>query len=204
MQEKDSILPENKIIEAANKVFLKYGVDGATMQQIADEAEMSRTSLHYYFRNKAHILDKVLETVKGKIIPTMARVIDADLTVLQKIELFINDYIDLILKNPMIPSFVFYDMQRNPGWIIDLLKSENLHIEKFINQMKKEISEGKLNECRIEDLGANLIGMCVFPMLSKPIFLEFAFDKNNGAFYNFMSSRKKEIAKVIENWLKPK
>jgi len=44
---------ETKIFEAANNVFLKYGIDSATMGQIADETGISRTSLNYYFRSKS-------------------------------------------------------------------------------------------------------------------------------------------------------
>ena len=43
---------EEKIYEAARKVFIRKGMDGARMQEIADEAGMNKALLHYYFRNK--------------------------------------------------------------------------------------------------------------------------------------------------------
>ena len=50
------IEPEKKILDAAKKVFETQGYSGARMQQIADEAGISKASLHYYFRSKENLL----------------------------------------------------------------------------------------------------------------------------------------------------
>ena len=43
---------ELKIFEAAQKVFQKSGFEGARMQEIANEAGINKSMLHYYYRNK--------------------------------------------------------------------------------------------------------------------------------------------------------
>ena len=43
---------KKKILAAAKKVFVSKGMAGARMQDIADEAGINNTLLHYYFRNK--------------------------------------------------------------------------------------------------------------------------------------------------------
>ena len=55
---------ERKILEAAGKVFMMKGRLGASMQDIADEAGINRTLLHYYFRNK----EKLFDTIFTKIV----------------------------------------------------------------------------------------------------------------------------------------
>ncbi len=80
---------ETKIIDAANKVFLKYGVDSAKMVQIAEEANISRTSLNYYFRSKNHLVKKVLNDLENKIVPTVSSLInDETMPLIVKIESF--------------------------------------------------------------------------------------------------------------------
>lgn len=195
--------PETRIIEAANKVFLKNGVDGTTMSKIADEAKISRTSLHYYFRNKEGLLHKVLETIKARIIPTLSDIIDAEESIVAKIELFINVYTDLIMDNPMIPGFLFMEMQRDAEWIVNLFKEQNLNFDRLSSQIEKEIADGKLRPFKLEDLFANIIGMSVFPLLGKPVFMEFIFNHNDKDFSAFIMSRKNIIMSVIENWLTP-
>ena len=57
---------EERIINAARKVFLQKGMDGARMQEIADEAGINKSLLHYYFRSKSKLFDEVFnETFKS-------------------------------------------------------------------------------------------------------------------------------------------
>jgi TetR/AcrR family transcriptional regulator len=57
---------EEKILEAALNVFSAYGFRGATIDQIAEAAGMSKPNLLYYFRTKEAIhrtlLDQMLST----------------------------------------------------------------------------------------------------------------------------------------------
>ena len=50
---------EQRILDAAHRVFLRRGTAGARMQEIADEAAVNKALLHYYFRSKDEILFEV-------------------------------------------------------------------------------------------------------------------------------------------------
>ncbi len=195
--------PEARIIEAANKVFLKYGVEAATMMQIADEAGLSRTSLHYYYRDKAHLFEAVFRTIEHKLWPALSYVFDADVPVIQKVEKFVNEYIQLIVDYPMIPGFMSSEIQRNPQWINELYKSKCVNFDGLRKSLEQEASEGKIRSISVEDLIANTVGMCVFPTLSKPVYLEFVFQGNEEGFNSFMQQRKKIVMDVITAWLRP-
>ena len=52
---------EIRIIAAAERIFLLKGLDGARMQDIADEASINKAMLHYYFRNKQQLFDIILD-----------------------------------------------------------------------------------------------------------------------------------------------
>lgn len=43
---------EERMLDAARRVFLKKGMMGARMQEVADEAGINKALLHYSFRNK--------------------------------------------------------------------------------------------------------------------------------------------------------
>ncbi|OUY09239.1 TetR family transcriptional regulator C-terminal domain-containing protein [Acinetobacter populi] len=51
------------IIQAALKVFSLYGLTGASMEQIAQEADMSKSNLFYYFDSKDELYTAVLSHV---------------------------------------------------------------------------------------------------------------------------------------------
>src|SRR5437870_5056289 len=51
----------SSIREAANRMFARKGFDGATMQEIATEADLSAGALYRYFPTKQHLLRAVFE-----------------------------------------------------------------------------------------------------------------------------------------------
>nr|MBP6793720.1 helix-turn-helix transcriptional regulator [Saprospiraceae bacterium] len=58
---------EIRIIAAAERIFLLKGLDGARMQDIADEASINKAMLHYYFRNKQQLFDIILDDKISKV-----------------------------------------------------------------------------------------------------------------------------------------
>lgn len=50
-----------KILDAARKEFVIQGYKGATVQSIADRAELPKANILYYFKNKENIYHAVLE-----------------------------------------------------------------------------------------------------------------------------------------------
>lgn len=52
MKKNKETATEQAILEAARKVFVEKGFDGARMQEIADEAGINKALLHYYYRSK--------------------------------------------------------------------------------------------------------------------------------------------------------
>lgn len=51
-REREKELRRNAIIDAAEKVFFSSGIDRATMDQVAEEAELSKGTLYLYFKSK--------------------------------------------------------------------------------------------------------------------------------------------------------
>jgi len=195
---------ETKIIDAANKVFLKYGVDSATMGQISEEAGISRTSLNYYFRSKNHLVKKVLSELENKIVPAVSYLVnDENMPLIVKIESFVDEYIDHITKNPMVPSFIVWELTRDPNWIIQFLKHRDINFDKLTIQINNDIKTGKVISFNYEDLFVNILGLCAFPFVTKALLLEFFFEHKEEKLSLFMDSRKIEVKRILRNWLKP-
>ncbi len=48
-------------LEQIGKLFLRYGLRGITMEEIADELGVSKKTIYYYFESKADIVDLLLQ-----------------------------------------------------------------------------------------------------------------------------------------------
>ena len=59
------------IIEAACEVFMKKGINSATMDEIASKAELSKATLYLYFTNKEELFLAVLLIVMAAFIEVM-------------------------------------------------------------------------------------------------------------------------------------
>lgn len=54
---------EKKIIAAAEREFALHGYAGATMNNIAQRAEVPKSNVHYYFKNKLQLYAEVLTSI---------------------------------------------------------------------------------------------------------------------------------------------
>lgn len=59
---------ENKILASARIVFLLYGYHGTTIEKIARGAGVSKSIIHYYFRTKNNLYQKILEMIADSIL----------------------------------------------------------------------------------------------------------------------------------------
>ena len=91
---------EEKIMEAAKIVFMKYGLYGARMQDIADKAGINKALLHYYFRSKERLFDKIFEQALSRYFDNMQVWTDETLSLKEKIFKFIESIIDFYAEYP--------------------------------------------------------------------------------------------------------
>jgi len=56
-------LQKRAVLEVAAQLFMEKGFAGASMSDVADALEISRTSLYYYFESKEQILRSLVEEV---------------------------------------------------------------------------------------------------------------------------------------------
>ena len=56
---------ERVILEAAETIFAQHGFRGSTMQMIADQADLPKANVHYYFDSKKELYRRVVEQIFG-------------------------------------------------------------------------------------------------------------------------------------------
>ena len=121
---KEEIQPEHRhhstekdILEAAKRVFQIKGMYGARMQEIADEAGINKAMLHYYFRSKDKLFDAVFQDAAKNFFSKIRELLNVDKPLLEKIEYFVENYVELLLQNSFIPAFIITEVHQNPDRI---------------------------------------------------------------------------------------
>lgn len=195
---------EQKILEAAKKVFMQKGLDGARLDEIANEAGINKALLHYYFRSKEKLFETIFDQMSGKIIPDFTLIIESKGTIEDKIELIVHRYIDFIGENPQLPVFLITELNRNPERMKDILShTENFSkMQQFAFQIITEMQVGRIKSFNPLHLILNILSMCIFPFAAKPILQAILQIKENDLDI-ILQQRKQEVTRFIKEALRP-
>jgi TetR/AcrR family transcriptional regulator len=197
ISEEHAFSTEDKILEAAKKVFIMHGLEGTSMQKIADEAQINKSLLHYYFRTKEKLFDAVFSFAFRYIVPEMQGIMNSDETVFIKIEKIIGGYMDLLMKNKFIPAFVLHEINRDPDRLFKIMKSSGVNPKIFTVQFLDEVKKGNIRSIDPRHLIVNILSMCIFPVAARPLMQRILFDNHEEAYQQFLAERKKVITDFV-------
>ena len=188
---------ENRILEAAKKVFIHNGLEGTSMQQIADEAGINKSLLHYYFRTKEKLFHAVFSYAFQYIVPQMEGILLTDSNIEVKIERIVGEYMDLLNENKFIPAFILHEINRNPDRLYDIMQKSGIRPKIFVDQFVEEMNKGNIRPIDPRQLVINILALCIFPVAARPLIQRIFFGNNEKAYQQFLQERKKTVSDFI-------
>jgi len=195
--EPHSFSTEEKILEAAKKVFVIHGLEGTSMQQIADEAKINKSLLHYYFRTKEKLFGTVLKYALKFIVPQMKGILNSEDHIFIKIERLVGEYMELLMKNKFIPAFIMHEINRNPDSLFQIMQNSGIDAKIFIDQFAEEIKNGRIRPMDPRHLIINIMSLCIFPVAARPLMQRVFFENSEMAYKQFLEERKKVVTDFI-------
>ena len=190
---------EERIKAAARKVFHQKGYAGTRTRDIAEEAGVNHAMVNYYFRSKEKLFQVVMIETMTYFFQGISTILNEEKTSLeQKIGQVVANYIDLLLEEPELPTFVFNEVRTNPEPFI-----ENSPIYKALQnsvlarQYTEAVARGEVSEPNLIQMALNVISLVIFPFIAQPILI--ALNKmDNEQYKTLMLERKK----LIPQWVK--
>jgi AcrR family transcriptional regulator len=198
-KEKDT---EEKILQSAKNIFIAKGMDGARMQEIADDAGINKALLHYYFRSKEKLFDAIFQDAFKKFVPVMSDVFQSGEPFFKKIETFIYKYLTVLDENQFIPLFIMRELNRNPDRLFNLIMGTNLKPMIFFNAIIQEMEKGTIKKLDPRHLMVHILSLCVFPYAAKPLVKKVLFYDDDEEYRKFLVERKKEVTNFVINAIK--
>jgi len=203
--ESEEGLKEQIILEAAMDEFIAHGWTGARMQAIADRAGINKTLLHYYFRSKKNLYQRILY----RVMKYFFGIVLGNIVESGSFEEFLRAAIDTIVeesgRNPRLPMFLMQELSLG-GKTARVMLREVLNEQKqpltavMLEKVRKGIEEGVIRSVDPGQFILTLIGSCLYFALAEPIIMEIGslagfmegFDRDG-----FLQKRKKEIFSVL-------
>ena len=189
---------EDKIVDAAKTVFVQKGMDGARMQHIADEAGINKALLHYYFRTKDKLFEKVFTIIFKDIFSIFEQAASEEVSFEEFLEGFIRHYINMLKSRPYIPQFVIHELNRNPERIVKLMQGSNFDKQRLFNLINKAVEDEIIRPIHPVHLITNILALCIFPFVAKPIITGFVMDGDKTKYQQYIDERPDEVVAFVK------
>lgn len=198
---------EQLILQAAEREFISKGFEGARTTAIAEEAGVTHAMLHYYYRTKEKLFDKVLSTKVSEMRRVMLGFIDnEELPLLQRIELGIRSHFGFLMKNPQLPLFIINELRRKDSKVAKFMEiSKETAVDIQVSLQSAIDAAAARGECRrinARTLILDIISLNVAPFVGAPL-IDCIFAIGLEKRREFLPERLEENVSTILNKLKP-
>lgn len=165
---------EQAILEAAEREFLTRGYDGARTTSIAEAAGVTHAMLHYYFRTKEQLFNRILDE-------KMRMMSESVLTALGQPELPLDErlrdgiarHFDFIAANPDLPRFIVNEVFSHPERY-DAMRGRIREVaERLMGDVQCELdaaaARGESERIDVRMLLLDIISLNVFSFIAYPV-----------------------------------
>jgi TetR/AcrR family transcriptional regulator len=155
MSEKEKQISNEKqslILEAARKRFAHYGYSKVTMDEIANDIEMGKASLYYYFPTKESIFSNVIRLEQDEVANELELIVNSDISCADKLRKYVSARIKLFQKLLNIGTLsahsfmdtksvykkLFLEFEKKELEFLDIILKEGMKRGEFKNSLEKE------------------------------------------------------------------
>jgi AcrR family transcriptional regulator len=85
---------EKRIVAAAIRLFAEQGFDGTSVQEIVEEASVTKGALYHYFESKNDLLFEIYHTLISRQLAGLDRILGARLTPTETVRALITDLVE--------------------------------------------------------------------------------------------------------------
>nr|WP_312822147.1 TetR family transcriptional regulator C-terminal domain-containing protein [Acinetobacter oleivorans] len=145
MEQKKSTQKRNQLLAAALDVFSVYGFTGASLDEIAQLADMHKSNIFYYYENKESLYVEVLTTVLQKWLAPL-QTLEAELEPVEALSHYLIQKIELSRSQPKASRLFALEIIQGAPHILPILKGP---LKKLFKRKAKVIQtwqeEGKIS-----------------------------------------------------------
>ncbi|MCB0607302.1 MAG: TetR/AcrR family transcriptional regulator [Lewinella sp.] len=194
---------EERIKEAAKKLFTQKGFEATKTRDIAEASGINLALLNYYFRSKKKLFELVMkENIQLFLGVIVEHFENKNLSFEEKVAFVADHYIDMLLENPDLPSFVQQHIKTRPapGEEAKGPAAQKIQLIRkyFIEDFEAGVKKGIYKDVHPMHVMANLMGLIIWPFTSTTMLMAKAGISNRKEFEKLMHQRKK----MIPIWIK--
>ena len=189
---------EQAILEAAEREFLDKGFAGARTTSIAEAAGVTHAMLHYYFRTKEQLFERILDEKTRLMSQSVLTAFgQPDLPLQERIRDGVESHFDFIAANPDLPRFIVNEVFSRP----ERYEAMRRRIRIIQQELDASAARGETEPVDARMLLLDIISLNVFPFIGFHI-IEPVFGDLSGDREHFFGMRRAENVEIILRRLK--
>lgn len=158
---RDAEATQQQILDAAEQEFSRHGLSGARMSAIANRANVTTATLHYYFDNKESLYKAVLQRPVDEVQATLGQLNFDDLPPDEALKQIIRIAISNEAKNPQRQMLWFQEASQNQGVYFKECNVLNIH-EHLLKILERGITEGCFRPLKPFLALTHILSVCLF------------------------------------------
>ena len=165
---------EQDIFNAAVKIFTVNGFNGTSMQMIANESATNKALLHYYYRSKQQLFEKVFLKIGQDFLKILVSVFEKEVSLTEKINTLIRSLIFYGQTKPDYIYFLISEIKRDNTLIPKFNGLLNVQFKKCIFSFYRQINEAvetrQIKQIHPRELLEIIFTVCFSDVVNKPFF----------------------------------
>lgn len=203
-QKEPDLNTEQKIKQAALKLFTKKGYASTRTREISEEAGINLALLNYYYRSKEKLFELVMTEILQGFFRNMTEILNDETTsVNTKIGTFVKNYTSLLKQQPDLPLFIFHELRIDPKRLATKMGVNMVFKSYFFQQLNLEMEKNRIARMHPLHYIINMISLCVFPFIAAPLLKHLA-GVDSKAYEDLIDERKTLVPKWMNAIMKAK
>jgi AcrR family transcriptional regulator len=171
----DGHLRRAEILEAAERIFVAEGYEGATIRKIADEVGVSSTALYMHFSDKDQILLEICTQAMEQLLGINSEISARPIDSVARVRMMLEAYVRFALENPNAYSLVFCSspVAASMRKQVATLEIGSNCFDRFVGVVREIAAEGRLRQGDARTAAQALWAAChgmVALIITKPDF----------------------------------
>lgn len=197
---------EQRIRDAAERLFLEKGYALTSTTEIAKAAGCNQALVHYYFRTKDRLFEAVFAGKAKRFVGEFIEISNEPIPFEEKIRRKISSHFDMLLENPQLPFLIINELITNPERLNDLKADVASNFSavyaQFEAELAEEIRKGSIRPMTTFDFVVTMLSLNIMPFLGIPI-MKVALNLDDAGIRQILLKRKDENVEIVLRNLRP-
>jgi len=160
----EEVAPRDRLITAAVALFAQHGYEAVSTGNVAIQAGLTQSMVHYHFGNKLKLWEAAIEHImrkRGAVFPVGQYLNLTDVDPLTRLKIMIRTFVSSNAADPDLNRILIHEgMTKSPRlkWLVETYMSQGYHV--FNEAIEEAMQAGLVRRLPVHEITNIIVGAC--------------------------------------------